>query len=289
MYADLEEKKKAWWITSFSGTKCTLIWDWDLKNVQYSSPVAVVGSSGFCGENRSLACTYRKCCCFLFWLFIFPLLVMFLISWATVCWSFALWLEGFRRIPHPHIPCFPALPFSLSPSGCCTFLLSLCTNLAERKKTTGIFLVLLILITLSFFGNHLFFVLCVFWALASCASEAGCVSFIYLVENLRWWIRVPPPSPCPLYECLRYCLEEKWWWLLILVSSSTSLSVKVLYPFTLVCPALPAFPKCSKSEKSFFYLVLVSACRWSTADVSDHDLLQRLLFFLDTWKREYKG
>lgn len=36
----------------------------------------------------------------------------------------------------------------------------------------------------------------------------GCVLF---TQNLRWWIRAPPPSPCPLHECLRCCLEEKWW------------------------------------------------------------------------------
>lgn len=49
---------------------------------------------------------------------------------------------------------FPCPSFLLSLSACVTSSLSPCTNLAaERKRTTGIFVILLILIPLSLFGS----------------------------------------------------------------------------------------------------------------------------------------
>lgn len=127
-------------------------------------PVEKTGAWLVLTENVGVSC---------FGYFFFRLLFKFLISVATICWSFALYIQGFRRIPHPHIPCFPALPFSLSPSGCLTSSLSLCTNLAAERKRTRENLILLILITSSLLGKCLFLVLSVFWALSSCLSEAG--------------------------------------------------------------------------------------------------------------------
>lgn len=137
--------------------------------------VPVVGSSGssFLWRKQELGLCLQKMLVFLVLVIFSRLLVTFLISVATICWSFALYLQGFRRILHPHIPCFPALPFSLSPSGCLTSSLSLCTNLAAERKRTRENLILLILITSSLLGKCLFLVLSVFWALASCLSEAG--------------------------------------------------------------------------------------------------------------------
>lgn len=287
MYADLEEKKKAWWITSFSGTKCTLIWDWDLKNVHYPSPVSVVGSSGFSGENKSLACGYRKCWCFLFWLF-FPLFGCVFNQLSNNLLKFCPLTWGLQGVPHPHIPCFPALPLSqwMLP----IFSVPLHKFGSRREQDHGDLSDSPHSYTLSLFANPIFLVLSVFWALASCISEAAWarVCFINLFNGEFEIVDKDPSSfslsSPPVLEML------SWRKMMVtfdtVLSSHVSVSVKVFYPFTLVCPA---FPQCSKSDKSFLYLLLISVCRWSTADVGDHDLLQRLLFFLDTENGEYKG
>lgn len=68
------------------------------------------------GENRSLAGGHRKCCHLLFWfVFFFPPCGYVFSQLSNNLLKFCpLTSSGFRRIPHPHLPCFPALPFSIS-------------------------------------------------------------------------------------------------------------------------------------------------------------------------------
>lgn len=121
----------------------------------------------------------HKMLVFLVLVFFFPILVMFLISWTTIYWSFALSLQKDSSSSHSLFPCPSFVPIS---NGCHTFPLSLCTNLAaERKRTTGIFLFLLILITFSLFEKH-FSLCCLHFELVSEAGWAR-VCFIWIWDG----------------------------------------------------------------------------------------------------------
>lgn len=232
-----------------------------------------VGSSGFSFLWRKQELGYTKCWCSSFWFFFSYFGYVFNQLNNNLLKFCPLTSEGFLILTFP-VP----LPFLCPYLQWMSHISSLPLHKfgSRKEKDHGD-------LSVPPHSHHFltlwkafFLVLSPFWARFWGRMGQG---VFYL--NLRWWIRC-----CLLLPVLSSGWDVVWkkndgnfWYWYHLVP----LWVGKFYILLPLCLHLcQLFLSAAKSDKSFLYLVLISVCRWSTADVWDRDLLQRLLFFLDT-------